>query len=233
MKIGYLQFAVKRGDKAANFAKVEQAMEGVAFDLLVLPELFATGAMFRNLDEAYALSETIPDGETTRRMVRWAECRQAHIVGGLLEYQNGFLYGAALVVGPSGELHRYRKIHPSLTESHYTPGREPLCFELNGVRFGMALCNDAVMEETHRRYRQEGVDLILHPANFCGEDIPRAVERWVAIHETPVLTVNRLGKDFPNSFGIGYAGGSRLLGRGGGVAVESGAREELRVFDFD
>ncbi|GAB6042683.1 nitrilase-related carbon-nitrogen hydrolase [Endothiovibrio diazotrophicus] len=232
MKIGYFQFAVRYGDKEANFSRVEQAMAGADLDLLVLPELFSTGYIFRSPDEAYALAEPVPEGETTRRMIRWAEERQAFIAGGLLEIEGDRLFSTVVVAGPAGVVARYRKIHPSLSERLFTPGEALSSFDLHGVPIGLAICSDGAMEDIHRRYRQHKVALILHPANFCGQDIPAAVERWVSRYGTPVLTVNRLGFDVANAFGIRFVGGSRLLEAGGVTRIGSDEREELRVFEF-
>lgn len=232
MKIGYFQFDIKYGDKEANLKKVEQAIEKEDFDLLVLPELFSTGCMFKSRYDAYSLAEKIPVSETVRRMMQWAERKSSYILGGLAELEKGRIFNTAVVVGPAGYLKTYRKIYPSLTEGIYTPGEEFVSFDWKGVRFGIAICNDGTIEETYRQYHRRSVDLILHPSNFLGKEMPATVEKFVNQYKTPVLTVNRLGFDVEADFDIAFLGESRLVGIDQPTTIKSGKQEELRVFEF-
>ena len=46
MKVGYVQIHPLFGAKDANFEQVNKLLHGIKADLLVLPELFATGYAF-------------------------------------------------------------------------------------------------------------------------------------------------------------------------------------------
>ncbi len=57
MKVGYVQTHPKFGEKDTNFAQVENLIKGITADLIVLPELFATGYTFVSKEEAVELAE--------------------------------------------------------------------------------------------------------------------------------------------------------------------------------
>ena len=71
MKIGFVQFAPVFGEKQENFRLVECLLAGCKADLIVLPELFATGYTFVSAEEVFALSEE-KDKETSRFAVKLA-----------------------------------------------------------------------------------------------------------------------------------------------------------------
>ena len=92
-------------------------------DLMVLPELFASGYQFVSKDEVTALAEPVPDGPTTRRLCEMAKSRSLHIVAGLPERDGGRYYNSAVVVGPKGVIGCYRKTHLFFEETQFfTPG---------------------------------------------------------------------------------------------------------------
>ena len=68
MKAAFYQFTPSFGKKEENIAKVISAVKDADLDLLVLPELFATGYQFTSTDEVAELSEPIPDGSTTKTL---------------------------------------------------------------------------------------------------------------------------------------------------------------------
>jgi len=52
MKVGYIQNSPVFGERDINFAQIEEISKNVKADLIVLPELFATGYTFISKDEA-------------------------------------------------------------------------------------------------------------------------------------------------------------------------------------
>ncbi len=85
MKVGYYQFNPVFGDVARNLERVAKKLSSVRCDLMVLPELFASGYQFVSKDEVAALAEPVPDGATTTRLCEVARERSMHIVAGLPE----------------------------------------------------------------------------------------------------------------------------------------------------
>ena len=64
MKVGIVQFAPVFGQKDANFLKVEELVADEKLDLLVLPELFSTGYLFKDKAELNSLAEEFKTGAT-------------------------------------------------------------------------------------------------------------------------------------------------------------------------
>ena len=70
MKIGYVQTSPTFGDKEGNCSQIKALLQGISADLIVLPELFATGYTFVSKREAEALAPLIDQflriGDRTR-----------------------------------------------------------------------------------------------------------------------------------------------------------------------
>ena len=69
MKAGFYQLNPTFGDKELNLTKVRNALQEKSFDLLVLPEFFATGYQFTSHNEVADLAEEIPHGNTTEALL--------------------------------------------------------------------------------------------------------------------------------------------------------------------
>ena len=71
MRVGFYQFdSTVRRSRQRNLDAVADALEQAEADLIVLPELFASGYQFVSQQEVITLSESVPDGPTTRRLGR-------------------------------------------------------------------------------------------------------------------------------------------------------------------
>ncbi|MBM4125448.1 MAG: acyltransferase, partial [Nitrospira sp.] len=123
MRVGYFQFAPVFGEVAHNLDLVAARLATVRCDLMVLPELFASGYQFVSKEEVKSLAEPVPDGATTKRLIELARDRDMHVVAGLPERQGTACYNSAVLVGPSGLIGVYRKAHLFFEETlYFTPG---------------------------------------------------------------------------------------------------------------
>jgi predicted amidohydrolase len=85
-------------------------------------------------------------------------------------------HNSLYVVSDEGMLvFRYDKRYLSHTEVSYmyTPGTAPLVFEVDGIRFGAALCIEVNFPELFHEYEQLGVDCLL--VSVMVDDAARAV----------------------------------------------------------
>lgn len=133
------------GEKQANVARsiklIEEAAEHGA-SLVVLPELANTGYVFSDRDEAFTLAEDVPSGETA---LAWADAAQrlgVHVVAGIAERDRVRLYNSALLVGPSGIVGTYRKLHLWNNENlFFEPGNKGVpVFHTPLGRIAIAIC---------------------------------------------------------------------------------------------
>ena len=185
------------GHVTDNLAAVRAALGETHFDLLVLPELFATGYYFNNRDQVEGLSEEIPDGPTIDFLQELAAGRGGFVCGGLVERSGGRLYNSAVLVGPEGIVTTYRKMHLFFEENlWFAPGdRPPAVHDLGFARVGLMICYDWRFPEVARSLALLGAQIMLHPVNlvqpYCQEAmITRCVENGVF-----AATANRVGID--------------------------------------
>ncbi|WP_162916837.1 carbon-nitrogen hydrolase family protein [Dongia deserti] len=93
------------------------------------------------------------------------ELRLWVLVGSVHPLENGGRpHNCLYLIGPDGTLRtRYDKRFCSRNEltGWYIPGAEPVVFEINGVRFGFAICLEVRFPEVFDEYRRLGVHGVL------------------------------------------------------------------------
>ena len=132
MRVGFFQFTPRFGEVSNNLDKVVETLDRADADLIVLPELFASGYQFVSQQEAITLSESVPDGPTTQRLIDLAKRRRMVIVAGLAERAGTACYNSAVVVGPSGFIGCYRKTHLFFEETLFFYARR---YGISGVGY--------------------------------------------------------------------------------------------------
>lgn len=174
------------GDRDANLQKVETftaraAAEGV--ELLAFPEMCLTGYWHvRHLarDQVEALSETVPDGPSTRRLVSLARTHDLTLGAGLIERAgDGTLYNAYVVALPNGHIVRHRKLHCFIS-AHMASGSEFTVFDLpSGIRAGVLTCYDNNLGENVRITALRGAQVLLapHQTGGCTSNNPHIMGR--------------------------------------------------------
>jgi N-carbamoylputrescine amidase len=136
--------------------------------LIVLPELANSGYVFETPDEAFALAEAVPDGESAQVFGALARQLNVHIVTGIAERAGERLYNSALFTGPDGHIGVYRKLHLWDNEKRFfEPGDLGVpVFDTPLGRIGVAICYDAWFPETFRLAAMQGADLVCVPTNW-------------------------------------------------------------------
>ena len=144
MRVGYYQYDPVFGEVAQNLDRVAAKLDEAETDLLVLPELCASGYQFVSKEEVATLAEPVPDGPTTRRLIELAKKRRMVIVAGLPERAGSAYYNSAVVVGPSGFIGCYRKTHLFFEETlFFTPGDSGFhVWDIGPAKLGVMICFD-------------------------------------------------------------------------------------------
>ncbi len=234
MKIGFLQFAPVLGDVQANIQTIDtllsQAREA---DLLVLPELCNSGYNFKSKELAWETSEEIPSGDFVRYLESAGKKYDIYLVAGVNERDGDRLYNTAVLVGPSGYVGKYRKLHLFLNEKDYfTPGDVGLpLFDIGHCKLGIQICFDWIYPETWRILALKGADVICHPSNLV---LPGLAQKAVPIHglinRVFTITANRIGSEDELTF----TGNSIIADpMGNVVAHASPTEEEVKVVEVD
>jgi len=237
--VAAVQMDCALADVAANrtaiIKKLGEAAGGGA-KLVVFPECILTGYGFDSRDQALAVAETLP-GPTTDIIAR--ECARLGVwtVFGMLEAgPGGKLFNSTALVGPTGFIAGYRKIHlPCLGADRFTdPGDRPFAVhDLGGLKLGMSICFDGGFPETARVLTLLGADLVILPTNWATNarkmaELVSAARAWE--NHIYHLAVNRVGDES----GFHYIGLSSAADYNGNVLHFAAADvEEIFTIEVD
>lgn len=235
MKVGYVQFKPVFGKKAENLKRMLNFLKEGAkeeADLLVLPELFATGYAFRSSEEVEKLSEEVPEGETSRTLADFAKEENLFIVAGLCERKDRKFFNSSILVGPEGLLGTYRKAHLFDKEKlWFTRGDSPFrVFETSHARIGMMICFDWVFPEVARILALNGAQIICHPSNLILPYCQKALLGTAVQNRVFIITANRVGSER----GLKFTGMSQIVNPRMEVLARSRkGGEDVRVIEID
>ena len=205
------QFDMAWEQASRNLAALEPRVASAAGDVVVLPEMFATGFKLR----ASVVAETM-DGEIVAAMRRWAAAYDKAIAGSVVISEEGTFRNRMMFVEPSGRITWSDKRHlfrPGGEGRDYTHGDRRTIVEYRGVRYLLLVCYD-LRFPVWSRCRGD-YDAIIYSASWdmrrrdawCLLLRARAVE-----NQCFVIGVNRIGTD-PDSVYIGDSAVIDFAGR--------------------
>ncbi len=231
MKVGYIQTSPIFGEKGQNFKEIEKLIINLKADLIVLPELFATGYTFISKEEVISLAED-SNSETAHFLIKIAQMTGAIIVGGFIEKEEEKIYNSAIIVSSKGVLGSYRKIHLYFKEKlWFSPGDKPLkIYDINGVKIGIMVCFDWIFPETARTLALLGADIIAHPTNLVLPYCQNAMVTRCLENHVFAITANRIGEENRGSDHFKFTGKSQITSYNG-VILSTGPKDEIHV-DF-
>jgi len=237
VRVGFLQFDPWFGDVAGNLDAVAEKLEQADADLIVLPELFASGYQFVSEEEVHRLAEPVPDGRTVRRLIDIAKRRRMHLVAGLPEKTASRCYNSAVVVGPSGFLGCYRKTHLFFEETlFFTPGDSGFqVWDLGPAKVGVMICFDWYYPEAARTLALQGADIICHPSNLVLPNCPDSMPVRCLENRVFAVTCNRIGSEARGGKArLTYIGNSEIVTPKGVILYRASRdQEDLAVHDID
>lgn len=252
MRVGFVQFTPQLGPRPAqrtriNLASVERLLEAARpdADLMVLPELFATGYFFREAAEPAELAERAGDGPTTDALRRWAQRWGGTWVAGFVERGAGpegdARWNSAIVAPPDGEIGVYRKVHLFYEEQRwFAPGdlgfpTFPLRARDGDTRFGVMICYDWRFPEAARALALGGAEVIAQPANLVHPHCQEAMRTRSLENGVFSVTANRGGEESNARETLRFTGGSQIVGPDGRVlarAADGADRVEIVTIDL-
>ena len=234
MRVGFYQFDSTFGHIEENRDHVVKALDRAYADLVVLPELCISGYQFISTDEVATFAEDAATGPTCTRIAEVCKKRGIFAVAGIAEAAGEQFFNTAILVGPSGLIGRYRKLHLFRDEKlWFSPGDLPLqVFRAGDARVGMMICFDWIFPETARTLALAGADIICHPANlvlpYCQDAMKvRCLENGVYS-----VTANRVGFEHRGEGGpLRFTGGSQIVTPEGKVLCNAG-KEEVALITY-
>ena len=213
-------------DVEGNVAAHAAAVRSAGARVVVFPEMSLTG---------YEFSATPLEPDDPRLAPLVAACADTGAVAlasGPVGAE-GRRYIGMLAVDGTGARVVYRKQYLGSAEAaHFTPGPQPIVFEVDGWRLGLAICKDTGMVQHAADTAALGIDVyaagVLETAEDAGIPDERA-RRIAAEHGVPVAMASYAG-----STGEGFdqaAGGSGVWAADGTVLGRAGTEpgEFVRV----
>lgn len=211
LKVAICQVDMEWEHTLRNLERLEPFVEAAQADVVVLPEMFATGFKLRPSVVAEPM-----DGPVVTAMRRWAHDFDKAIVGSVVIAEDGKYRNRMLFVEPSGRMTPYDKHHlfrPGGEARDYTPGDRRVVVEYRGVRFLMQVCYDLRFPVWSRN--RGDYDAIIYCASWDNKrrDAWRTLLRARAIeNQSYVIGVNRIGTD-PDAIYIGDSMAVDFIGR--------------------
>jgi len=235
MKVGYIQNAPKFGEKEKNFVGIRSLIKDIDADLLVLPELFATGYTFTSKEEALELAET-NDGSTSAFLIEMSKQTGAIIVGGFVEQEGDKIYNSLLIVNGDKVIDTYRKIHLFNKEKlWFSEGNKPLkAYNINGVKVGVIICFDWIFPETCRTLALHGAQVIAHPSNLVMPYCQKAMVTRCLENRVFAITANRIGNERRGPDDFTFTGESQITAVDGNILSSAPTdKEHVSVIEID
>jgi len=235
MKVGYIQNSPIFGEVEKNFSQINELSSGVNADLIVLPELFATGYTFTSKEEAQEMAEGV-DGITANFLKEISNKTGAVIVGGFIEKEGSNIYNAAIMVLDDNIIGTYRKIHLYFKEKKwFSPGNKPFeVHQVNGMNIGIMICFDWIFPESVRSLALLGADIIAHSANLVLPYCQKAMVTRCLGNRVFGITANRIGTEKRGQDEFKFTGGSQITAIDGEILSSAPVNEVLvDVVDID
>ena len=241
VRVAALQASAELNNPEANLALLRRSAARAAAagaDLIVTPELFATG---------YAPAQVRgSDGPAIRaELARIAVEEGLGVVASTVEDDGGTGYISASLFDESGrELLRYRKAHLFGDEERgsYAPGTgAPAVAEFRGLRIALGICYDIEFPEYARSAAGMGADLLCIPTAVPATgDVGGAVP-LLTYNAERISTLLVPARALENGVYIAYAnhavpdftGTSVIASPYGTLLAQAGAGEELLFADIE
>jgi N-carbamoylputrescine amidase len=224
---------------AHSIGLISRAVE-LGAKLVVLPELSNTGYMFQSREEAFALSEPIPNGPTVKAWSEIAAKHKLHLVAGICERDGNKLFNSAVLIGPSGYIGTFRKVHLWNEENlYFEPGDLSFpVFHTAIGRIGMAICYDGWFPETYRLSALQGADIVCVPTNWVpipgqaeGREAMANILAMAAAHSNSIYIAcaDRVGTER----GQPFEGQSLIVGHTGWPVAGPASRDKEEILTAD
>jgi len=228
-KVGICQFKPELFQVEKNLNTMQSLLKNHSADLIVLPELAASGYLFKSKEEVEKIAEDPENGPTAvlfRKIAK--ENNTSYVVGFAEKVENG-IYNSAMLVNPDSSIHIYRKTHLFFEEKKwFEPGDTGFkVFKAkNNVKVGMMICFDWMFPESARSLALEGAQIIAHAVNlvlpWCQKAmLTRSLENGVFS-----ATANRTGEDRIGDKALNFTGMSQIVDTKGQIIHRMDNSEE-------
>ena len=216
LNLSLVQYDIAWKEPNSNYSKIRSLLKNsINTDLIVLPELFASGFCVDDI----RLAEEM-DGPTVHFMQELAAEKAAVVVGSIMISEKGSIFNRMLAIDDKGIISQYDKMHlfsPSAEATNFKSGSKSSDILVKGVKCRLSICYD--LRFPYLSYNTSQYDLLINVANWPVQRIKhwdallkaRAIENQVF-----VVGVNRVGVDpdshqYPGHSSVYNANGEQLI----------------------
>lgn len=179
IRIGAAQFEAHDADKAYNLSRIDTLTERAVADgaeIVSFHECCISGYTFLqelSRERLLELAEPVPDGPSTRALIKLSLKHGVPIMAGLVERDGDRMFNTYVAVTPDGYLAKHRKLHAFISP-YIDSGEGFTVFDLLGCRCGILICYDNNLPENVRLTAMKGAEIIFMPHVTCGlpSDMP-------------------------------------------------------------
>ncbi|MFF7388736.1 carbon-nitrogen family hydrolase [Streptomyces scabiei] len=238
MRASLIQIGVDEGESVESRRRrvASRVRDQAGADLVVLPELWTTGAF---AFESFASAAEPLEGPTYEAMAKAASDTGVWLHAGSIPERapDGTLYNTSLVFSPSGDLAAsYRKIHRFGFDKGEAvlmgAGAELVTLRVPDTTVGIATCYDLRFPELFRGLVDAGAEMFVVSAGWP----ERRRSHWTLLaqaraveNQAYVLACGTAG----THAGVPQAGHSIVVDPWGEVLAEAGPGEEVLTVDLD
>jgi predicted amidohydrolase len=236
VKIGFLQLKPQFGRVKDNVRSAKSILNGMTDATIVLPELFNTGYLFRNMEEVKELAESAISGYTVGEMKKVAKKQNLNLVFGMAEKKNRKYYNSGIFINSRGKVETYQKAHLFDREKLFfeTGQRTYKTYPVEDAKIGMMVCFDWIYPEVTRVLALQGAHVVCHPSNLVLPWCQDAMKTRSIENRVFTITANRIGTEKRGNMSITFTGKSQIVDPSGEVLVSAGERSEtLKVTEID
>jgi len=211
-------------------------LAGVNDATVVLPELFNTGYLFRDMKEVAELAESTANGFTVTELKKVAMAQKLNLVFGMAEAKNRKFYNSSVLITSQGKIHVYQKAHLFDREKlFFQPGAGSFpAYPVEGGKIGMMICFDWFFPEVTRVLALEGAQVICHPSNLVLPWCQDAMRTRCIENRVFAVTANRIGAEKRGTVSLTFTGKSQIVTPTGEVLAQASERSEsLKVIEVD
>lgn len=228
LNIAIVQFDIKGADKISNLNKIEFLLKSQKnVDIIVLPEMFASGFEVSNL----SIIESDSCSPTLQWMKEIAMQMNSAVLGSIGVSDRGENYNRLYFVFPNGSCQYYNKRHLfrfSDENTFYKSGNESVVVDYCGWNIALSVCYDLRFPVSLRNSYVSSsfnYDLLINVASWPAS----RVNAWKTLLKARsienisyVVGVNRIGID---PLGTSYSGNSMICNMNGDAIVNADSNE--------
>ena len=231
LKVVLAQIDVIFGKPEENFNHIKHKLQDIKsteqYNLIVLPELFATGY---DLQAIKKNAQSLEKSKIVQFLKSLATEKHCFVYSSVPELANDKIFNTAVFIDPTGHIiGSYRKIHlfrPLDEHIAFAPGNTVSTISTDLGLIGLSVCYDLRFAELYVKQRNNGAKIFL----ICAEwPIPR-IKHWTTLiqaraieHQSLIIALNRVGED-PTGL---YGGNSLIVAPDGEILSQADEHETI------